>query len=194
MKTLRWLAIVTLVAGASLVACGDDDEDTAGGARGSGGGATGGTGGGETGGTGGGETGGTGGGETGGTGGGETGGTGGGETGGSAGEAGGAGEGGAAGAGGATVPPCVMDCITDDPAGWAALVDLMAPCVCEAGICDDVCADSFCTEPINYQPPAECANCALEKGQTDCTAELTACFGDTEVCAPFVTCLLACQQ
>jgi hypothetical protein len=185
MKTLRWLAIVTLVAGASLVACGDDDEDNAGGA----GGATGGSGGGATGGTGGGETGGTGGGETGGTGGGETGGTGGGETGGSAGDAGSAG---AAGSGGEEISPCVMACITDDPAGWAALVDLMAPCVCEAGICDDVCETSFCADPIDYNPPAECANCALSKGQTECTAELTACFGDA-VCSPFVQCLLACQ-
>ena len=183
MKTLRWLAIVTLVAGASLVACGDDDEDNAGGAAG----ATGGSGGGATGGTGGGETGGTGGGETGGTGGGATGGTGG-----SAGEAGGAGEGGAAGAGGETVSPCVMACITDDPAGWAALVDLMAPCVCEPGICDDVCADSFCTDPISYQPPPECANCALGKGQTDCSGELVTCLGDA-VCGPFVQCLMACQ-
>jgi hypothetical protein len=192
MKTLRWLAIVTLVAGASLVACGDDDEDNTGG---SGGGATGGTGG-ATGGTGGGAG---EGGATGGTGGGETGGTGGGAgeggaTGGSAGEAGGAGEGGAAGAGGATVDPCIEACITDDPDGWKAIIDLMAPCVCEAGICDDVCADTVCAEPTGYQPPAECANCALGKGETECGAELGACFADTEVCAPFVTCLLDCKS
>ncbi|HOD25680.1 MAG TPA: hypothetical protein PKK83_25515 [Polyangiaceae bacterium] len=203
---MRWLAIVTLVAGASLIACGDDEDDNGKNSAGSGG-ATGGTGGGvtggtageqtggtggeETGGSGGGVTGGSGGGVTGGTGGGETGGTGGGETGGTGGGAGAAGSAGQGGGGG-EINPCVLKCISDHPAEWKALVDLMAPCVCEKGVCDDVCETSFCADPIDYEPPADCASCALAKGESTCQAEVVQCLGDSN-CSSILTCLLACK-
>jgi hypothetical protein len=127
MKTLSWLAIATLVAGASLVACGSDDDDDN--KAGSGGGtATGGTGGSAGAATGG----------TGGSAGAATGGTGGTATGGSAGESGGAGGGGE--------PLCADVCaesLCADPKVYTpsaecskcALVNGQTSCMSELGPC-----------------------------------------------------------
>jgi hypothetical protein len=170
MNTLRLIAIVSVVAGASFVACGSDDDD--------GSSASGGTGGGETGGTGGGETGGTGGGETGGTGGGETGGTG----------------GGAAGAAGAPLDnTCVQGCIEDNSDSWKKVIDYMAPCVCKDTVCGAECEGTWCKEPIEYAAPPACGNCALSNGQTECMAEMGTCLADA-ACSPALLCLMACQN
>jgi len=179
MKTLRWFAIVTLIGGASLIACGSDDE---GGSSGGSGGGTAGTGG-STAGTGGG---------TAGTGGGSAGEAGMAGSAGEAGSAGMAGSAGTAGSGGGGSAACVAACIEANPTEWVALIDAVAPCVCAAGLCDTICADSYCADPISYEATEECLSCGLEQGQANCMAQLAGCA--TSTCATIAPCLLGCSS
>lgn len=169
MRTLHWLAIIGLVAGAGLVACGSDD---------SGGGTGGGT---STGGTGG---------STGGTGG-----TGGSATGGSAGSGTGGSAGGATDC--STSADCMGCCATENTAAYTKFQGYLVPCVCGAandGPCATDCADSYCAASNPADPSDACVTCASAAAQTgSCQTVLADCMGDAE-CSPFLTCALTyCQ-
>ena len=87
--------------------------------------------------------------------------------------------------------PCVSSCVTDNAQAWAMLLETMAPCLCAPGACQQVCADTLCTQGPPQDASKACGGCAIVSAN-DCLSHVTTCLSNPE-CSAVVPCLLACE-